>query len=492
MKRYSDPVWFGNQDSFKTVADAYNFYLENPTLGEAVLKDMAAAAVMENPFVDSEDEYEPFFDLLQEFDGVGIVNITGSLVAEDSWVNSLFGLTSYESIINAVSYLAENDSISRIVLNIDSGGGTTSGIEAAGEAVKRAREFKPVDTHVNGSAFSAAYWIASASEKINATKMSEVGSIGVLLTHKAMYKYLEDRGYDVTIITAGKYKGIGHPAKPLSDSDKAYLQDKADTLYKFFLEMVSGNRESLSIATKDSWAEGRTFFAEDGVEVGLVDTVQSTNDFFNSIIDKPASQTNNSGVTYHQETTMPKSVMLKNSATQAALASGAPLESLEHEVVEDGDQEGASTEAAGTTTEDTEGAAASETSAESGQGENESEQMTASSMDGLVTKIADLSAQNASLKAENDSLEAKLSDLSASSDALKAIAIEAVHKMQVAMRSTPMEMSELPAATIVAQHKKVKEQFESYFKVGQSSASVASDEDDSPDAFKLGIVPKAS
>lgn len=496
MKKHEGYTWLGSTQSFETAVEAFNYFLDNQSNAKAFAEKHREEVTMNSPFLADEDDYEPFFDIIDEQGKTGVINITGSLVAEDSWVNAFFGLTSYESIINAASFFLQSDDITNIALNIDSGGGEVAGLEAAGEALKAAAEIKPVQAHVNGSAGSAAYWLASSANSINATRMSEVGSIGVLLTHKAMYRALDEAGVDVTLITAGKYKGLGHPAKPLSDSDKVMLQEKADTLYSFFLEKVTSERPQLSIVNKDAWAEGRTFFAEEGLALGLVDSVASTDMFF-KVIDKQGEQTNNTNVLkYSQENPMPKSVLLKSEQTKAALESGADLASLEHEEVDVSAAEQNAVEKVDTevSANSTEGKSAEATA----EGDDTSEVVTNSeapsvvSLDTLLSKVATLTEANAELKAAASVVDKNILNLEENVKDLKTIAIEATHKMQIGLNSEPLDLDDMPVATVVAQYQKVRTAFNKSYKVGQvSRAADISDEGDQANALKLGIVPKS-
>lgn len=503
MKNY-EGCWLGSEESLQKYIESRMYALEHKDKAQAATAYHRETVVMGSHFIDDEDDYEPFFDIMEQHGDIGVINLTGELVAEDSWINSLFGMISYESIIHAVDYFLADESVTKIVLNIDTGGGEVGGLDTAGDVITEAAKKKQVYAHVNGAAFSAGYWLASSASSINSTAMSETGSIGVLIVHKSMKRALEQRGIDVTLIAAGEQKGLGHPAKELSTEDKAILQKKADTLYSFFLEKIVASRPALSLASKDLWAEGKTFFAAEALQVGLIDTIVSTTQFFQALkVDKNSAGANNSNLaTYSQEIIMPKSVILSQQ-DQAALAGGADIDTLAHQEVSDDEDAAAATALA----EGEEGAAAASASADDDAGAGDEDAAAAaataaaaSAADaedatgaaGLLTQLGTLTTANANLTVENTRMAAELEVANTSLTGLTAVAIEATHKMQIALKSEPLDMTGLPPSTILAQYNRVKESFESTFKVGQQSASAADDQPDSTVTLpSLGIVRKA-
>jgi len=531
MKNY-EGCWLGSEASFQVYVEAVAYALENKDKAKAAMDYHRENVVRASMFIDDEEDYEPFFDIIEQHGDIGVINLTGSLVAEESWINSMFGMISYESIIHAIDYFLSADDVTKIVLNIDTGGGEVGGLDTAGDVIEEARKKKPVYAHVNGAAFSAGYWLASSAQSINSTAMSETGSIGVLIVHKSMKKALEERGIDITLIAAGKQKGLGHPSKELSESDKAVLQNKADTLYSFFLEKIVASRSMLSLSSKDIWAEGKTFFAAEAQQVGLIDTIVTTTQFFQALkVDKNSSGANNSNLaTYSQEIIMPKSVILSQK-DNAALASGADLGTLDYQEEEDvaalvtaasevlvaGGDEAAAIAAAlaaggdeASATAAAASAAATIAAASAGGDDDEAAAAAAATLaaeeaaaalaaapagEGSATMLAQLgtlTTENANLRVENTRLMAEAGVADTSISGLTAVAIEATHKMQIALNSEPLDMAELPASTILAQYQKVKAKFEATFKVGQQSSSAAGDQQDNMVTLpELGIVQKA-
>lgn len=498
MKKFLyDDLWLGDSKSLSLAVDAATYSLdhqdrEGPVMEQHIKKVMGSPMFQDHGM--GEDDYEPFFDLISQVNDIGIIDISGSLVAESSWINSIFGITSYEDIVNALGFFLNDADISRIVLNIDSGGGEAGGVDSAAEAISLANRQKPVYAMVNGGAMSAAYWLASSARNITSSPMSETGSIGVMMIHTSRQRRLEQEGIDVTLIKAGSEKGIGHPSQQLSERDIAVLQEKADTLYGFFLDHVATQRAGLNLSSKSVWAEGKTFFAAEALQVGLIDRVDTINGFFKSLkVDNPQGGTNNTQQpTFKQENTPMKAVHLKSDADKAALESGADLATLQHDEVDD--DTAAEEETAAATAEDAgEDIAAAAASVEGEEGTAPA----AAAVSGtgfdvtMLDRLTTLATDNAKLASNVETLNTQLQALRTNLDGLKGIAISAIHRMQIALKMDPSDLSGLPEETILAQYSATKEKFEKSFRVGQSSASAA-DQSSGEARVPVGIVRKIS
>lgn len=202
-------------------------------------------------------------------EGVLTIPIEGALVSGfpyhiEDWV------TGYE-FIAASLYRAERDlDVERIVFAIDSSGGHARGcfelVEYAQETVT-----KPMDSMVNGVAFSAAYAIACIGETITATKHSEVGSIGVVATHFDYSAQLAQIGITPTLIFAGAKKVDGHPLQPLSQRAKADIQSGVNDTYATFVNHVASSRGLTPKNIRNTEAD--TFRTDEALEMGLIDRV---------------------------------------------------------------------------------------------------------------------------------------------------------------------------------------------------------------------------
>jgi protease-4 len=118
---------------------------------------------------------------------------------------------------------------------------------------------KHVEAFVDVMACSAGYYIASQATKITAAPSATIGSIGVYMAVIDASRAMEMEGIAVQMISAGKFKGMGAPWKPLSDEEKAMLQSEVDSIYSAFKAAVTSARPQVSDATmQGQWFSGLT------------------------------------------------------------------------------------------------------------------------------------------------------------------------------------------------------------------------------------------
>lgn len=170
---------------------------------------------------------------------------------------------------------AADSRVDAILLDIDSPGGTVTGVPEAAEAVLRARSEKPVTAFVNGLMASAGYWIGSAADEIVATPSSRIGSIGVFTLHEDWSEKLEADGIVVTEISAGRFKTEGAPWKPLDDEAKAHIQAEVVEAYEWFIRDVARFRGDSEANVRSGYGEGRVLGSRDAIAAGLSDRVDS-------------------------------------------------------------------------------------------------------------------------------------------------------------------------------------------------------------------------
>ena len=177
---------------------------------------------------------------------------------------------------DAVRATAADPRVDAILLDIDSPGGTVTGVPEAAEAVFQARAAKPITAMVNnGMMASAAYWIGSAAEEIIATKSSEAGSIGVFTVHEDWSTALESEGVILTEIAAGKYKTEGAPWKPLDAAADEFLRSRVAEVYGWFVDDVARFRDDTPANVRAGYGEARALGAKQAKAAGLIDRVGS-------------------------------------------------------------------------------------------------------------------------------------------------------------------------------------------------------------------------
>ncbi|MFU8798000.1 MAG: S49 family peptidase, partial [Gammaproteobacteria bacterium] len=122
---------------------------------------------------------------------------------------------------------------------------------------------------------SAAYYIASASDRIYANPSSMVGSIGALLNGFGFTGSMEKLGIQRRLITAGKNKGFLDPFSPLKDEDLADAQRMLDNVHQEFIQSVNAGRGKKLTAHPDLFS-GKIWTGREALQLGLIDGLGST------------------------------------------------------------------------------------------------------------------------------------------------------------------------------------------------------------------------
>ena len=198
-------------------------------------------------------------------DGVAVLQIEGALSKRPSFWGD--GVT-YEQVVAGVQKAQADSAVRSIILAWDSPGGTVDGAQEASDALFAMRQTgKPMESVAVGQMTSAAEMVGSAAGPVWASSdTTDMGSIGVLAIHRDFSGMEEKWGIKTTLLTAGKYKGVGFG--PLNAEAKAILQEGLDHSYDVFKKTVARNR-GISMDAVERMAEGRVFKGQQAVQVGL-------------------------------------------------------------------------------------------------------------------------------------------------------------------------------------------------------------------------------
>jgi signal peptide peptidase SppA len=438
-------------------------------------------------FVDMMDRRKAFIDeqgqgevaprkgayLLEVSGSTALIKVSGSLTKGYRWYHEFADgqVTSYEAIADALDLAADHPDVANIVLSIHSGGGAVTGIDALGLHIRRVDQIKPVRAYTETAAFSAAYWIASSAREIIAgSRMAEVGSIGTLMVHTSMAKMAAQAGVEFTVFRAGKYKALGLPYEELTDEVKAHMQADLEKANGFFLEHVS-LRRSLMMSEKSRWAEGRTFFAGDAIDVGLIDRVASLDEIVSA------------AGAYQPR----RDRMFISEEKRAQIAAGAPAK----DVLTAEELTQYEAEVAAAAEEPTDKLAAAEEPTDKLAAEEDVASTTPTSdLTDYYQALKDNGRLEARLDAEKERREAaeqKLSAQASQLDSLTEIGALAVKNLQVALGMT-QSVPTTPEG-LVTEYNGLQTRMAQRFKVGRQSASEASAPDhkegaDIPLAFR--------
>lgn len=206
---------------------------------------------------------------------VGVLPVHGMVLHRyDAWAYWTGAFTTELGVKALDAYLADA-SVEAIVLDVNSPGGTSYGVEEFAERVFEARQRKPIHAVANPLAASAAYWLASAAGNLYVTPSGDVGSVGVYALHADMSAALEKEGVKVTTFRRPEKKADVNPYEPLSDDARAFMQERVDETYGVFVKAVARNRGVGVADVRANFGQGRVVSAAKARDAGMADGVMT-------------------------------------------------------------------------------------------------------------------------------------------------------------------------------------------------------------------------
>ncbi|MDR5784073.1 S49 family peptidase [Caballeronia sp. LZ065] len=214
--------------------------------------------------------------------GVALIEVQGTLVQKLGSLRPYSGMTGYDGIRQNLLMALDDPDVRAVAFDIDSPGGEVAGCFDLVDMIHSARGVKPMWSILNESAYSAAYALASAADRIIVPRTGGVGSIGVICAHVDLSEALSKAGMKVTFITYGDYKADGHAEVPLAPDALARFQADINTMGELFVETVARNRNIAAATVRDTQAA--TFMGDKGVALGLADEVAAPDAAFRALI----------------------------------------------------------------------------------------------------------------------------------------------------------------------------------------------------------------
>jgi protease-4 len=199
-------------------------------------------------------------------------------------VIELFGLISYSvpgmvgnSMVNDViaqlHQARQDDDVAAIIIHMDSPGGEVTASDWLYHEVKKCNETKPVLVYMDSVAASGAYYTAMGASHIVANELCITASIGVILQTINYEKLSELIGIRTLTFKSGEMKDLLNPARPMSDTERAYVQSLIDETYNKFVGIVASRRKLDEAGLRGEMADGRIVSGKTAQQAGLVDSI---------------------------------------------------------------------------------------------------------------------------------------------------------------------------------------------------------------------------
>jgi protease IV len=204
---------------------------------------------------------------------IAVVTVAGPIVSGRGGSRLPFGSSNAggDTIAAALREAAHDDSVSAIVLRVDSPGGSVTASETIWREVKKARERgKPVVASMGAVAASGGYYVSMCADAIVANPGTITGSIGVV-TGKLVARELKDRlGVGSDAVRTNANADAWSVNAPFTPEQHAQVEAEADLFYNDFVQRVAQGRH-LSVEAVDAVARGRVWTGADALDRGLVD-----------------------------------------------------------------------------------------------------------------------------------------------------------------------------------------------------------------------------
>lgn len=196
------------------------------------------------------------------------IRIEGALTPKPDLFAMFFGggNTTYRDIQAGLAAAASDPAIRKVVLSIDSPGGTVSGLFetlSALEALKATGKSIGVKA---SNAHSAAYAIAAVAGKIRAeTPVSMFGSVGVAASF-----FVDDEVVDIANTDSpNKRPKLGTP------EGQDVIRQELDALFEIFADAIARGRGVTVETVKSDFGRGASFVAGDAKKRNMIDAAPS-------------------------------------------------------------------------------------------------------------------------------------------------------------------------------------------------------------------------
>lgn len=177
--------------------------------------------------------------------------------------------------IDVISQSATNKD--EVVVRIDSPGGTVNGYgHAASQLLRIHNAGIPLTICVDEVAASGGYMCAAVADKIIAAPFAYIGSIGVVAGMPNFVGLMNKLGVSYLELTAGNNKRTLTPFSEPTPEKKAIELERLQAIHDAFKNLIRQRRPNLDI---DKVADGNYWLAVDAKELGLVDVIQTSDEY---------------------------------------------------------------------------------------------------------------------------------------------------------------------------------------------------------------------
>jgi ClpP class serine protease len=202
--------------------------------------------------------------------GVATIPVQGVIGKRLSPLEMACGGCDVDALQAAFDQANADPAISKIVLAIDSPGGTVTGVPELARHLYETKR-KPLEAQSDTKIGSAAFWLACAADEIRVTPTTQVGSIGAASVVQETTGAPEKDGKRLRIFRSGADKLAGADG-PLSKEQAAHIQARIDEIGATFRDFVTLARGPIPASAMT----GLAYSGREAQRLGLCDHVVDT------------------------------------------------------------------------------------------------------------------------------------------------------------------------------------------------------------------------
>ena len=205
---------------------------------------------------------------------VFVIDFKGSIDAKE--------VSSLREEVSAILSVATNKD--EVFVRLESGGGMVHGYGLASSQLDRIRQQDiPLTVSVDKVAASGGYMMACVANNIIAAPFAILGSIGVIAQLPNFNKLLKKNDIDFEQFTAGEFKRTVTMFGENTEKGKEKFIEELEETHVLFKDFVGEHRPSLDL---EKVATGEHWFGTKALELGLVDSIQTSDDYLQKMSKK--------------------------------------------------------------------------------------------------------------------------------------------------------------------------------------------------------------
>jgi protease IV len=197
-----------------------------------------------------------------------------------SSIDGTLGETMVDDLKMAMRQAADDKNVKAIVLYVDSPGGEVTASDMIYDAVKKAREKKPVVIYMGSLAASGGYYVSCAGSWLMANETTITGSIGVIIQTLNYQQLLGKIGLRTVVFKSGQFKDILSGSREMTPEEAAYIQNMVMQTYGKFVGIVATERKLPEEDLRNGIADGRVISGKDALGFKLVNQLGQIEDAY--------------------------------------------------------------------------------------------------------------------------------------------------------------------------------------------------------------------